>query len=107
MRGRLTLKHALLCSVLGFAAPVWAETTDLVGDPEYGAYLASECETCHKGESSHHAIPVIRGSDQAHFIAQMNAYRASEIHHPVMEMVAARLNDEEIAALSAYFATVD
>jgi cytochrome c len=37
----------------------------------------------------------------------MHAYRQQLRPHPVMQMVAARLSDEEIAALAAYFKTLD
>jgi cytochrome c len=33
----------------------------------------------------------------------MHAYKNKQRNHPVMQMIAGRLNDEEIAALAAYF----
>ena len=41
------------------------------------------------------------------FVVAMHAYKEKAREHPVMNMVAGRLNDEEIAALAAYFATLD
>ena len=37
----------------------------------------------------------------------MHAYKQQLRPHPVMQMMAGRLNDEEIAALAAYYATLD
>ena len=37
-------------------------------------------------------------------MAAMHAYKNKEREHPVMQMMAGRLSNEEIAALAAYFA---
>jgi cytochrome c len=37
----------------------------------------------------------------------MHAYKAKLRPHPVMQMMAGRLSNDEIAALAAYFATLD
>jgi cytochrome c len=36
----------------------------------------------------------------------MHAYKAGDIEHPVMQMVAGRLDGEQIASLAVYFATL-
>ncbi|MCB1355818.1 MAG: c-type cytochrome, partial [Maritimibacter sp.] len=41
------------------------------------------------------------------FVVAMHAYKQELRPHPVMQMMAKRLNDEEIAALAAYFATLE
>jgi cytochrome c len=41
------------------------------------------------------------------FVAGLAAYRSGEREHQVMNTITARLGDEEIAALAAYFATAD
>jgi cytochrome c len=48
-------------------------------------------------------IPSIRGLTPNVFIGGMAAYRSGEREHQVMNTLAARLGDEEIAALAAYF----
>lgn len=75
----------------------------LEGDPEYGEYLSSECVTCHQADGSAEGIPSITGWPTEDFVAAMQAYKARLRPHPVMQMMAGRLNDEEIAALAAYF----
>lgn len=75
----------------------------LEGDPEYGEYLASECLTCHKSDGTSDGIPSITLWDTEDFVIAMHAYKRKLRPHPVMQMMAGRLNDEEIAALAAYF----
>jgi len=72
------------------------------GDVAYGQYLSSECTACHIGEGGD-GIPSIRGLPPAVFIAGMTDYRSGAREHQVMNTLSARLGDEEIAALAAYF----
>ena len=73
------------------------------GDPEYGAYLASECTTCHRSDGSERGIPSITGWPLEDFVIALHAYKRGMRVHPVMQLVAGRLSDEEIAALAAHF----
>lgn len=75
----------------------------LKGDPEYGEYLANECLTCHLSDGTTEGIPSITLWSEADFVIAMHAYKQKLRPHPVMQMMAGRLNDEEIAALAAYF----
>ena len=73
------------------------------GDPEYGAYLAGECTTCHLTDGADEGIPSITGWPLDDFVIALHAYKRGRREHPVMQMVAGRLSDEEIAALAAHF----
>lgn len=75
----------------------------IVGDPEYGEYLSSECMTCHQANGSNDGIPAVIGWPIEDFVVAMHAYKEKVRPHPVMQMMAGRLSDEEIAALAAYF----
>ncbi|WP_299671840.1 c-type cytochrome [uncultured Roseobacter sp.] len=75
----------------------------LVGDPEYGAYLSGECTTCHQAGGTDAGIPSITLWPEEQFVTAMHAYKNKQRNHPVMQMIAGRLGDEEIAALAAYF----
>lgn len=79
----------------------------LVGDPEYGAYLSGECTTCHQAKGGDAGIPSIVLWPEEEFVIAMQAYKSKTRIHPVMQMIAGRLGDEEIAALAAYFATLE
>ena len=83
------------------------EILAIVGDAEYGEYLSSECKTCHQADGSARGIPSITQWPEEAFVIAMHAYRNELRPHPVMQMIASRLNDEEIAALAAYFATLE
>lgn len=82
------------------------EILAIQGDPAYGEYLASECQTCHQADGSDQGIPSITGWPTEDFVVAMHAYKQKLRPHPVMQMMAGRLNEEEIAALAAYFATL-
>ena len=73
------------------------------GDPEYGAYLAGECTTCHRGDGAAEGIPSITGWPRDDFVIALQAYKRGKRVHPAMQLVAGRLSDEEIAALAAHF----
>lgn len=82
------------------------EILAIVGDREYGEYLASECQTCHQRSGADDGIPSITNWPAEDFVIAMHAYKQNIRPHPVMQMMAARLSDEEIAALAAYFADI-
>ena len=75
-------------------------------DIGYGEYLSGECVTCHSQKGVDKGIPVINGLDAEVFATVMHSYKAGDIQHPVMQMVAGRLDGEQIASLAVYFATV-
>lgn len=83
------------------------ETLAIVGDIAYGEYLASECMTCHLRSGANDGIPGIIGWPVEDFVIALHAYRKQIRPHAVMQMMAARLSDEEIAALAAYFADLE
>ncbi len=79
----------------------------LEGDPEYGEYLSSECTSCHQTSGGDDGIPSIVLWPEEDFVVAMHAYKNKDRPNPVMQMLAGRLNAEEIAALAAYFATLE
>ena len=79
------------------------EILALKGDAEYGEYLSSECLTCHQQDGSAEGIPSITRWPEEDFVVAMHAYKRKLRPHPVMQMMAGRLSNEEIAALAAYF----
>mgnify|MGYP000020560506 CR=1 FL=1 len=86
---------------------VQPEILALKGDLEYGAYLSSECTTCHQADGDDAGIPSITGWAEEDFVVAMHAYKVKHRVHPVMQMMAGRLSDEEIAALAAYFGAIE
>jgi len=78
----------------------------LQGDPEYGEYLSSECVSCHQIDGGDTGIPSITNWPTEDFVIAMHAYKDKQRVHPVMQMMAGRLSNEEIAGLAAYFEKV-
>ena len=76
------------------------------GDIDYGRYLSSECLTCHQATGADKGIPSITGWEEEAFIAVLKAYQDKELPNPVMQNVAASLDDEQIEALAVFFAAL-
>ena len=51
-------------------------------------------------------IPAIVGQPEPAFIAALNEYRTKKRPNPVMQTIAAKFSQEEIAALAAYFGSL-
>ena len=78
-----------------------------LGDIEFGEYLGAECAACHHQAGISKGIPAINGMDAEVFVALMLAYRSKEMENPVMQMIAGRLDDEQIGSLALYFSKLD
>ena len=78
-----------------------------MGDIEYGQYLGAECASCHQQSGASEGIPSINGMDAEVFVALMLAYRSKEMENPIMQMIAERLNDEQIGSLALYFSGLE
>ena len=75
-------------------------------DLAYGEYLASECVTCHQASVDEGAIPASVGLPTRYFVNALRDYRAGRRANPVMQNVARSLDDQQIEALAAYFASL-
>lgn len=94
-------------TAIGTDHSVDPEILALVGDPEYGEYLSSECTTCHQVDGDDVGIPSIVLWPEVDFVTAMHAYREKVRPNPAMQLVAGRLSDDEIAALAAYFGMLE
>ena len=90
-------------TALGTNHDIDPEILALKGDPEYGEYLSNECLTCHQADGGADGIPSITQWPEEDFVVAMHAYKRKLRPHPVMQMMAGRLSNDEIAALAAYF----
>ncbi|MCB1366238.1 MAG: c-type cytochrome [Rhodobacteraceae bacterium] len=80
-----------------------AEVLAIEGDRDYGEYLAGTCVGCHQQSGEDKGIPSITGWPPDVFMTVMFSYRSKFRENQVMQQVAGSLNNEEIAALAAYF----
>lgn len=86
---------------VNLAAPALAD-----GDVAFGEYLSGECVTCHQASGASNGIPSIVGWDEEIFISVFDEYRNRIRPNEAMQTIAARLKDDEVAALAAYFKTI-
>jgi cytochrome c553 len=98
-----SLKHSLsVCIVLAssFTFPTFA------ADAAAGAEKASICAGCHgpNGKSRNADWPNLAAQQPAYLAAQLKAFKSGSRTNPVMQGMAANLNDEDIDNLAAYFA---
>ena len=101
------LENARLASSLGVALALSSTgPAQAQADKAFGQYLSSECVTCHQLTSRSEGIPSIVGWPEQRFVAIMDDYRQKRRENPIMQAIAGRLSDQDIAALAAYFASV-
>lgn len=100
-------KITLLISVFLFSSTM-STAGELLqkADIAYGEYLAGECVTCHSADGADRGIPSIIGLDAEGFAYIMHSYRKKELDNKVMQLVANRLDDEQIASLALYFSSL-
>jgi cytochrome c553 len=90
----------------GLALTAATGTTRIKGDRDLGEYLSSECVTCHQLSGRYEGIPPIIGWPEEAFIEILTDYREKRRENQVMRIIAAKFSDEEIAALAAYFGSL-
>ena len=92
-----------------FCKFVFAEEQKIIamGDMEFGEYLSAECAACHHQAGISKGIPAINGMDAEVFVALMLAYRSKEMENPIMQMIAGRLDDEQIGSLALYYSILE
>lgn len=90
----------MACAIgLGFSAATLAAGVS-------GSMLGNTCAGCHgvNGASSAETMPIIGGQSKAYLEATMKAYRDGSRASTIMGRIAKGYNDEQIAAMSGFFA---
>jgi len=87
----------------GAAAVALADDAKLLA---YGRHLASECTTCHRIDGMDNGIPSITGWDISEFVQTIGFYKSGARNNQVMESVAQTLDDDQVKALAAYYASL-
>jgi cytochrome c553 len=98
-------RSGTLCG-FAMAACLFITGADAAGDRALGEYLSSECVTCHRLSGQTQGIPQIVGRPVASFIEIMNEYRQKKRANDIMQTIAGRFSDDELAALAAYFGSL-
>ena len=103
-------KHSKLISGIVFTllVSVVMPTTLKSADKEYGQYLSAECNTCHgTSKKAGTGIPTIKGKPFQYLVKALKDYKKKSRENAVMQMVADRLDNEQIDALAAYFSSLE
>jgi cytochrome c553 len=94
-------------------APIDMESPEAIklrtgnGNPEAGKEKAQLCQGCHGewGNSVDPVIPKLAGQYSFYISKQLRNYQTGERTHQIMNAMAATVSDEELADISAYFAS--
>jgi cytochrome c553 len=91
-----------------FAALAFVAMPALAADPEAGREMAAQCAGCHgaAGVSVAAEIPNLAAQKADYLAAQLEAFRAGERSNPLMNAIAAQLDDAQIENLAAHFAAL-
>ena len=105
---------AVLGPNLGRAQPPAAPLTPIMleGDAARGVVLAETCNGCHGVPGSHNAypsyhVPKLGGQNADYIEVALQGYRRGTRGHETMQAQAATLSDQDIADVSAYFASFE
>ncbi len=77
------------------------------GDKEFGQYLGGDCVTCHQMTGHADGIPSIVGLPKEYFVRALLEYKTNVRNNEVMKLRVVNLANEEIAALAAYFSSLE
>jgi cytochrome c len=76
------------------------------GDVPYGEFLAGDCRSCHVDGAEQGSLEQIATMPRDAFLTRMYQFKLRADGSETMQLQAARLSDEELAALAAYFQTL-
>lgn len=105
----VTLTACVAAAIVAqWRAPVAAADTDARAAQRiaYGRHLAAECTSCHRSDTTEGAIPVLAGRPAAEIAGLLQDFRDGHKTNAVMVSVAQSLDEEETAAVAAYFASL-
>jgi cytochrome c553 len=100
------LRRITLFSLLAISTQTFA-----TGDVARGKVAADTCFGCH-GVTSYtnvyptYKVPKLAGQHADYLAAALKGYRSGERSHKTMRAQAARLSDQDIENIAAYFATL-
>ena len=89
----------------GLAAPVWAE-----GNPAAGKQKTWTCEGCHgipdyrTAYPEVYSVPKLGGQGAGYLVKALQDYKSGARKNTTMRAIAARLSDQDMADIAAYYA---
>ena len=103
LRARGPLERVVLAAAL-----VLVSALVLAGEAGAGRAKAASCAVCHgkDGIATRPDAPNIAGQTELYLRGQLLAYRSGQRAHPVMNVVAQALSDEDIDDLAAWYSSI-
>jgi cytochrome c553 len=100
------MKSTLL--ILGTAALLGlVGVTHAGGNAQAGKSKAASCAGCHgPGGEGIAPNPALAGAKESEFVQAMKDYKSGKRANPVMKAFAGQVNDQDIADLAAYYASL-
>ena len=92
--------------------PLGVAAAPSAGDPEQGKAAAAVCASCHQVDGSGQnnpngeSWPRLAGLDAGYIARQLQAYKDGTRQNPSMQAFAQMLDDQQIADVSAWFASL-
>ncbi|MBE0529906.1 MAG: cytochrome c [Rhodospirillales bacterium] len=98
-----------LLLITGLVLVVALPTAAVVGDAAAGKTKAKACVTCHglDGISRMPDAPNLSGQIPEYLALQLRAYKSGERRHPVMNVIAKPLSDEDIDDLATWYSEIE
>lgn len=100
------MRRAPVTALLGWLAAMPLSDASADDAVEYGAYLSGECVTCHRAGTVDSKIPRLAGRPRQEILTALAAFKSGARSSPVMQDIAARLAEDEMLALAAYFSSI-
>src|SRR5262245_41268598 len=106
MSASTNVRRVLAALGASLAAASLAAAADDARLRSYGRHLAQECTGCHRIDGIDNGIPSIVGWDAERFVTTLRFYQAGARTNPVMVSVARSLDENQVAALAAYYGSL-
>lgn len=92
---------------LAIAATVMIASPAFAGDVAAGKAKSATCAACHgaEGISAIPMYPNLAGQKEAYLVKQLKDFKSGARKDPVMSAMAMPLSDDDIANVSAYYAS--
>ncbi|HEY8037267.1 MAG TPA: c-type cytochrome [Methylobacter sp.] len=93
--------------ILSFFLSVFLALPVSAADITAGEQKAAQCATCHgpKGHSNNAQWPNLAAQQSTYLTNQLKAFKAGDRINPMMQSMAANLNNDDINNLAAYFSS--
>ena len=106
-----TITRTLVAAATLSAAAFSVHAQGVTGDVAAGQKKAEMCIGCHgipgyqNSFPEIHKVPMISGQSGAYIVSALNAYKKGDRKHPTMRGIAGSLSEQDMADLSAYYAS--